>query len=169
MWKPFPKLTKDDIREAKKDRKKSRFLIDENLDKTARAFLCNEGFNVVTTDEIGLSGHSDEDILAYAKREDRILLTHDPDFLDDRKFPPSRNPGLVILPGAQGNTSALLSALQDVTRIVGVSRRLWTATKIVVSHDGVWSVSTYEKDSGQIVKNRYRFTSRGMEFWNEES
>jgi predicted nuclease of predicted toxin-antitoxin system len=169
MWELFPKLTKDDIREAKKDRKKSRFMIDENVDKTAIAFLNNAGFNVVSTDEVGLSGHSDEDILAYAKREDRVLLTHDPDFLDDRKFPPSRNPGIVILPGAHGNTAALLSALKNVMRIVGVSRGLWTATKIVVSHAGVWNVNTFEKDTGQIVKNRYRFSSRGMEYWVEES
>lgn len=169
MWKSFPTLTKAEIREAKKDRKKARFLVDENVDKIVLGSLRSEGFNVVSTEDAGLSGHTDEDILAFAKREDRVLLTHDPDFLDNRKFPPSRNPGIVILPGVEGNSTALLLALRDVMRIVGVYRGLWTATKIVVSHDGVWNVYTFEKDTGQIVRNRYRFTSHGMEYWEEES
>ena len=169
MWKSFPTLTETDIQEARKDRKKARFLVDENMYGAVLKFLKQAGFNAVGISNVGLSGHADEDILAFAKRDDRVVLTHDRDFLDDRRFPLSQNPGIVVLPGAHGNSDALLSAIRHVIRTVGVSRGLWTATRVVVSQDGVWSVYTFEKSSGQIVSNRYRFTPRGMEYWTEES
>jgi len=53
--------------------------------------------------------------------------------------------------------------------IVGASRDLWCESKIAVTEEGVWTVSTFERDEGRIVKNRYRFSKKGMEYWDEES
>jgi len=83
-WKEYQALSKEDLREAKKDRKKARFLVDENVGSVVLDELRKSGFNAVSTHNVGISGHPDENILAFAKREDRVLLTHDPDFLDDR-------------------------------------------------------------------------------------
>jgi predicted nuclease of predicted toxin-antitoxin system len=47
---------------------------------------------------VGLGGRSDEEIFAYAWREKRIIWTHDRDFLDDKRFPVHRNPGVLVLP-----------------------------------------------------------------------
>ena len=92
-------------------RKKARFLVDESLGIGVTQYLRKAGWNVKDVSEVGLSGHSDEDVLAFAERDDRILLTHDEDFLDDRSFPPHRNPGVIILPGGSGDEAALVQAL----------------------------------------------------------
>ena len=118
---------------------------------------------------MGLSGHPDENVIAYAYREDRVLLTHDPDFLDDRKFPPHRNPGVIILPQAATGRRALAIAVDDVVRIVGPSRHNWRSTKIVVARDRTWTVHTFERDVGQIITSRYRMRGRVAEVWIDES
>ena len=166
-WQLYPILTKEDIRDAKKDRKKARFLVDENVGMALLEALKSAGFNALNTRDLGISGHPDESVLAVAKREDRVLLTQDNDFLDNRKHPLSHNPGIVVLPSTQGNAASLVSALRDVMRIVGVSRELWRESRIVITQDGVWTVSTLDRSTGRIVTNRYRFTTQGMEYWEE--
>lgn len=52
--------------------------------------------------DVGLLGKT-EDVSAFAWKEDRVIITHDPDFIDDRRFPPKRNPGIVLIrPGSNG-------------------------------------------------------------------
>jgi predicted nuclease of predicted toxin-antitoxin system len=55
----------------------------------------------------------DEDVFAVAWKENRIPVTHDPDFLDDRRFPLHRNPGIVVIrPGSSGrNDRGLIACL----------------------------------------------------------
>ena len=55
--------------------KKTRFLVDENVHTEVVRFLRAHGWNVKSVDDVALRGHSDEDVLAFAHREDRILLT----------------------------------------------------------------------------------------------
>ena len=83
-------------------KKKSRFLIDESLGIDVAKYLRGKGYNAEFVGDVGLAGHSDEDVFAFAWRERRMLWTHDRDFLDDAKFPEHRNPGVVVLPGGDG-------------------------------------------------------------------
>ena len=53
-------------------------------------------------------------VLAFAWKEQRILLTHDFDFLDDSRFPFQRNPGLVGLLGGMGSTLGLAEPINGV-------------------------------------------------------
>ena len=78
--------------------KKARFLVDETLGESFVGALHDLGYNAIGVAQLGLTGHSDEDVFAAAWRERRILLTQDHDFLDDRRFPPHSNPGVVVLP-----------------------------------------------------------------------
>jgi predicted nuclease of predicted toxin-antitoxin system len=80
-----------------------RFLVDESMGEGVAKILRHEGYNAKYVSDVGLTGRSDEDVFATAWSEDRVLVTHDPDFLDDRLFPPHRNPGvLLIRPGSSG-------------------------------------------------------------------
>ncbi len=98
-----------------------------------------------------------------------LLNLPDPDFLDDRSFPPHRNPGVIVLPGAQGNRRAILDAMRDVLPVVGAFRELWRASKIVIAQDGTWTVTTFDHDVGRVTKTRYRFPkNRRAEQWVDE-
>lgn len=56
-----------------------RFLIDENLNNHIyRSLLLQRpSLDIVRIQDIGLSGKSDDEVLASALKENRILLTHD--------------------------------------------------------------------------------------------
>lgn len=43
-------------------------------------------------------GHSDDDVFRCAQTEVRILVTHNLDFLVNRKFQIKINPGIAIIP-----------------------------------------------------------------------
>ncbi len=96
-WKPLrnPSRKKEADFEAE-FKKKARFLVDESVDRVITGFLREKGWNVRDVSEMGLSGQDDESVLAAAHWDHRVLLTHDRDFLDDHRFPPHRNPGVVV-------------------------------------------------------------------------
>ena len=149
-------------------RKKARFLVDESVGPGVTALLRRLGWNVKGVSECDLAGRSDEDVLAFAFKDDRVLLTHDPDFLDNRRFPHHRHPGCVVLPGAQGNDRALLRALGRMLSVVGHARDLFRPSRIRITEDGVWTVATYERSEGRVVTTRYRFApGHRFEVWED--
>ena len=83
-----------------------------------------------------------EDVFAYAWRTKRVLLTHDPDFLNNRRFPFNRNYGVVVItPGASGNTNfGLERALIMIHSVFGAFGKFWIGCKILVAEDNHWTV-----------------------------
>src|SRR5262245_10883175 len=143
-WEQQARLTRAELAAARRDRKKTSFLVDESVDLEVAFRLRREGFTANHVSDVGLKGHSDEDVFAYGWREDRIILTCDTDFLHNRRFPPQRNPGVVVLPLAPDGQRTLSLAVGWVAHIVGHSRELWRRTKITISREGVWVVATFE-------------------------
>lgn len=58
-----------------------RFHLDENVDPVIATALRQYGIDVTTTVSAGLRTSGDEAQLAFARREGRVLVTHDNDFL----------------------------------------------------------------------------------------
>lgn len=58
-----------------------RFHLDEHLGNNLARALRRAGIDITTTVEAGLLTRPDEEQLAFALREQRILVTHDQDFL----------------------------------------------------------------------------------------
>jgi hypothetical protein len=58
-----------------------RFHLDENVDPAIALGLRHRGVDVTTTDEAGLAQASDQEQLTFARAEQRVLVTHDADFL----------------------------------------------------------------------------------------
>ncbi len=150
-------------------RRKVRFLVDESLGVEVAKTLRDLGWNVEFVGEIGLAGHSDEDVFARAWAENRILLTHDHDFLDDRRFPPHRNPGLVVLPGGSGDEQGLLRALAGLVAIVAPFREGYWHNKVIASADGTWTFIRRNAQTGAMERTRIRTGRRGKtEIWVDE-
>lgn len=106
-WQELPHPTAEEIASFRHG-KRSRFLIDESLGSGTIEFFQYYRLNAVDVWQVGLNGHDDRAVFACAWRHRRILLTQDQDFWDDRQFPEHRNPGLVILPGANGNQTDMI-------------------------------------------------------------
>ena len=69
-----------------------RYLLDENMDPDLGDYLRGRGHNVLTAEAAGLLKRGDDEVYAYARKEDRVILTCDPDFLDDRRHSPVGHP-----------------------------------------------------------------------------
>jgi predicted nuclease of predicted toxin-antitoxin system len=145
---------------------RTRFLVDEDVNYEVVEYLRDSGWNAESVLDVGLQGHPDENVLAYAWKHDRVLLTHDDGFLDDQKHPPTRNPGVVILPGGSGDTQALIASVRIVHHLVGRYRELWRGAKIVINGDYSFSVTDFSADEGRRTTSRYRMSPRGpAEIW----
>lgn len=58
-----------------------RFHLDEHVDQAVARGLRSRGLDVTTTAEAGLLAADDEAHLEFARREARVVVTHDADFL----------------------------------------------------------------------------------------
>ena len=58
-----------------------RFHLDENMDDAIAVGLRGRGIEVTTTTERGLGGATDEQQLAFALNEERVIVTYDDDLL----------------------------------------------------------------------------------------
>ena len=159
-------ISDEEIAEAtKRFQKKARFLTDEDLHAETVPFLRDKGWNVKTAAEAGLVGHSDSDYVALARKEDRLLLTHDRDYLSDRKFPLASRGGVLVLPGSSGNVRALVLGLLDVLSIVAPYWNAYRGSKIEVHGDRTISFRS-RNSSGAVTTTRYRLRRNAMpEIW----
>lgn len=71
------------------------FLVDANMPRSSVEVLENEGFDAVDVRDIGMGRATDDEIIAFAQREGRIVLTRDTDFGSVLRHPD--HPGAVIL------------------------------------------------------------------------
>jgi predicted nuclease of predicted toxin-antitoxin system len=58
-----------------------RFHLDENVDPAIADGLRRRGVDVTVTNDVGLTGASDEEHLVFALAQQRVIVTHDEDFL----------------------------------------------------------------------------------------
>lgn len=61
--------------------KKVSFYTDEHISNSVVKGLRLRGVDVLTTKEAGMSGATDEEHIAFAKKEERVIFTQDEDFL----------------------------------------------------------------------------------------
>jgi hypothetical protein len=162
VWKPVDTPSKEEMAVFLKDHRKiARFLVDESVGIEVASQMKELGLNVKYVDDVGLKGRADEDIYAYARRERRVILTHDDDFMDNRQFPITISPGVVKIPGAVGDEGALVHAVSKVISMFGKLGDFFEKTKISISSEGIWTVFKYDHSSGKIEKSIYKFPRNG--------
>lgn len=86
-----------------------RFHLDEHLDPAIAEGLRRHGIDVTTTIDAGLRTLSDEDQLAFAVRERRVLVTSDTDFLQPSID--ADHPGIVFIPMGKRTIGEIIRAL----------------------------------------------------------
>ena len=69
------------------------FLADENIKLKLAKYLSSKGCDICFAPK-GLKNSS---LLSLAKKEKRVLLTHDHDFLNEFVYPPEKYDGIVVL------------------------------------------------------------------------
>jgi predicted nuclease of predicted toxin-antitoxin system len=168
MWKPIDIPPEEQKALARNFKKKARFLLDENLDPALAYFLKKRGYHTKTVSEVGLKGRSDREVLALAKRQDRILITGDiKDFSNERMFPEQRNPGIVVLPTSDLDDPGMIEAIATMLPIVGDFRELYRGAIVCVDREGALTIRARNFDSGARSKTRYKYVSKAWCVWTQ--
>ena len=97
----------------------SRFLLDENIPKSVKKFIKSKNFKV----EYALKGISDEKLASLARKQKRIIVSRDSDFLNTSLFPPRHYSGIIVFvihpPKADKIVAAMTSLLSEVDNFKG--------------------------------------------------
>ena len=95
-----------------------RFIADENVARLPIRKLRQQGHDVLGVVEEGMAGATDEDIIAWALAEKRIIITHDKDFGQLLLNPAKQHGGVLLLrlrqPTPQNAFRAILRALSSL-------------------------------------------------------
>ena len=154
-------LTNDQVSDFKrKFESNARFLVDESVGINAARLIRDRGWNVCYIEDLDLLDRSHEAVLAFARREERILLTHHFDFLDDSRFPFHRNPGLVILPPVTCSTLGFTDAINGVLELIGPLSKAYRGFKIRIAEDGVWTIRRFNTEEGVHQEISVKFGKR---------
>src|SRR5260370_9406520 len=165
VWKELREPSDDEAREIDLQyRGKARFLVDESVGPAVAEFVRSYGYNAKFVADVGLRGRSDEDVFAEAWKGSRIVLTHDADFLDDRRFPPHRNPGIIVIrPGASGRDDYGLLRCLSKAVIFGGKRASWfRGKKIDFTSDELLTITS------QRTRNRYFWRKHRLPMISED-
>lgn len=76
--------------------KPPRFLVDEDMPRSTRHALRENGFEAFDVRDLGLRGKSDAEVFNHAQREGLVLLTGDWGFGNILMFPVGSHHGIVI-------------------------------------------------------------------------
>jgi predicted nuclease of predicted toxin-antitoxin system len=91
-----------------------RFLVDEDLPRSADSPLRQSGYEAIDVRDVGLRGANDADIITYAQKHGLCLLSSDTGFADVRNYPPGKYSGIVVLRlPAKATSSTLFTLLQN--------------------------------------------------------
>lgn len=90
-----------------------KFLLDANMPRSTKAVLEQHGFDTVAVRDILPPATPDSVIYDLAKREDRILITRDHDFLNILLYPPAQAPGIIVVKVQRLTAKAINALLLD--------------------------------------------------------
>jgi predicted nuclease of predicted toxin-antitoxin system len=164
-WLPYFDLHPDEgSLRRKRLLRKTRFYADHNIRAGLVEALRAQGVDVVTAGEVRKSTASDHEQLAIAKRLHRILLTHDRDFLNKRRFSTRLGTGIIVLDGGDGS----LMNLVEVFRFLLLTKRgheYWTTTIMEIKLDGTVTCRWWDKSVGRDLETRYRLAGQQLMEW----
>ena len=74
-----------------------RFIADENIPNALILAIRRKSYSIKDIKEENLIGISDQELLAIAKKEQRIIITFDKDFTNLLQFPLKSHSGIMVL------------------------------------------------------------------------
>lgn len=74
-----------------------RFLLDANIPFSAKTIFAETNYQVEHVRDVHLQHASDEDIMAYAKSIEAVVVSRDLDFANILRFPPQHYCGVIVL------------------------------------------------------------------------
>jgi predicted nuclease of predicted toxin-antitoxin system len=111
------------------------FKVDEDLPKRVASLLRENGYDVATIVEQGMSGWKDTEIWLKIQAEGRFLLTADKGFADLRLYPPGTHAGIMLLRPDEDGIRPTVELLEKILQSYNLADLAGTIT--VVTPRGV--------------------------------
>ena len=109
------------------------FLIDENMSVTLAATLRAAGYAVEHIYDVGLQGHLDASVFAYAQAHQQIVITGDLDFSDIREYHP---PHFGIIVARLPNETPQARRIQEVINALATLQGQSLVNTLVIIEPG---------------------------------
>ena len=86
--------------------------VDEDMPRSTVVMLRQAGHTAEDVRDVGLRGHNDDDVFAYAQATQAILVTADKGFANVLSYPPGTHAGLIVVrvPEHRGHDDLLNAA-----------------------------------------------------------
>jgi hypothetical protein len=146
-----------------KRKAKARFHADENFPGQAICLLRTMGAKVQTNHQAGLSGHSDQDQLAYARRNGLVVATCDRDFLDERRYPLIHCPAIFVFDFGSGSLEEMKQAFGCLAAVFRTPQFFDKWCKVDAKRD-CWTEYFRHLD-GTTSKQRLRLFEGKLQEW----
>lgn len=160
-WKKL-QITKSELSDLKNAfRKRARLYIDENIEEEITEALKTLGWNIKTYKDFSLAGHPDENHFAKAKQLNRILITQDDDYWDNRRFPIDKHPGVIIL--QYQNTKTVVQGIRFIADVIVPFAEIWHSSKVKIKGEQV-IVFSKNTDKGTWETTKYKLDKNGTPF-----
>lgn len=148
--------------EFTKRKAKARFYADENFPLVATELLRTRA-DVVTVQQTRMRHHPDENHAAFALREERVLVSCDRDYLDERKFPLVHCPTISVFNFGSGSTRDIARAFRCLRSILKVPQFYDKWTKMDASPESWIQYSRYL--DGTTSRTRFRYDRGVLQEW----
>ena len=146
-----------------KRKAKARFYADENFPEQAIGLLRTMGAKVQTHHHARLSGHPDQDQLAYAREKGLVLVTCDRDFLDERRYPLIHCPAIFVFDFGSGSLKELKQAFSCLAGVFRTAQFFDKWCKVDAKRD-CWTEHFRHLD-GTTSKQRLRLLKGKLQEW----
>lgn len=110
-----------------------RFLVDEALQDDVAHRLTETGHDASHIRLLGLAGHTDDEVMALAVDEDRVLVTTDTDFGTILALTGAEGPNVLLLRGIGDSVSERVAAILDV--LPRITYELSEGAVVVIEED----------------------------------
>jgi hypothetical protein len=127
------------------------FVVDESLGRSL-ALALEKLVDARNVCAAKLDGH-------YGEDGRQIMLTQNRDFLDDRRFPPHRHTGVIVLVGEVDEP--LIKSLMSTLSLVEQGRELWEGAKVVVNDNGRIRVTSLDHKTSARHTSHYKLRVAG--------
>ena len=114
----------------RRELRKMRFKVDENLPTLVAHLLQNGGHDAATLADQQMSGASDTRLAEVCQSEKRVIITLDLDFADIRAYPPIQYAGIIVL----------RPKVQSIPEILELTERIMPLLEIEVPDGALWIV-----------------------------
>lgn len=91
-----------------------KLLLDENIPPQVAIQLCQSGYDVMHLRDAGLKGCEDSELMTFARKNGRCLVTLDADFADLRYYPVGSHAGIIRLRLKFAPSNIVVSALRSL-------------------------------------------------------